>query len=69
METESQAVPEEVIEETITPDTTEVTETVETAPEGTETVETTEVETPTFEPNYMFKVHGQEKEFDEWAKP
>jgi hypothetical protein len=28
-----------------------------------------EIETPTYEPNYMFKVHGQEKEFDDWAKP
>ena len=25
-------------------------------------------EPPAFEPNYMFKIHGQEKEFDDWAK-
>lgn len=28
----------------------------------------TEVTTPTYEPNFMFKVHGQEREFDDWAK-
>lgn len=26
-------------------------------------------EPPAYEPNFMFKVHGEEKEFDEWARP
>ena len=51
---------------------------VETTPQTTTTLDsavqaaTTEGTTPTapaYSPNYKFKVHGEEREFDEWAKP
>jgi hypothetical protein len=65
---EGQPAPEEevIIE---TPEAEAAPESIETAPVETgEETAVEGVETPTYEPNYMFKVHGQEKEFDEWAK-
>lgn len=57
---ESQPAPEEQpIEET----------TVEEQPPVETATEPTGEEAPAYEPNFMFKVHGEEKEFDEWARP
>jgi len=59
---EGQPVPEEV----------EAPE-VDVAPEAPEAPEVQSEEggeePPAYEPNYTFKVHGEEREFDEWAKP
>lgn len=65
MEVEGQPNPEETPIET--PEATgEETPPVETAPpeEGAPSLE----EPPAYEPNLKFKVHGEEKEFDDWAK-
>lgn len=60
---ESQPAPEEIIDDSVV----EEQPPVEMEAEGGETPPVEEA--PAYEPNFMFKVHGQEKEFDEWARP
>jgi len=84
METIEQVTPEveeNIIEETTAADTAEEVTAVDDATQMSETeadssetdvqasAETTEPQTPTWEPNYNYKVRDEELQFDEWAKP
>lgn len=67
----------QVSTETIETVDTTATQPVETTPQTTTldtavqaaTTEGTIPAAPAYSPNYKFKVHGEEREFDDWAKP